>query len=143
MAIRYTYDDSENRVRTAVAGQVGAQDFRAYCSEILADERIRPGFIETLEIAPDAEVDVSFRDCLPFAKVWEAYVAKGVLGTIALPMNPSAYGIFRMFAGVIDSAEVTPGPDFRVVASRSEMESRVREIRATAVSGVNEDRAAI
>lgn len=129
MGIHYRYDSDENRIFTKVHGHVTSGDFAAYCTAVLEDARLQPGFIETIDVDGDASIEVTFRDCLPFAETWERYIAAGLSGSIVLPRSSCAYGIFRMFQGAIENS---PGraPVFMVVATPSEMEERVVELRA-------------
>ena len=135
MSIDYAWDPDENRVRTTVTGTLNPDDFIRYCESVLADPRIGAGFIETLVLDRSCTIGATFRDLLPFARLWRRYLEKGVQGTIVLARSDSTYGVFRMFEGAIASDSVDPAIVFEVVSSEEEMEARVREIRQTPPTG--------
>ncbi len=128
MGIHYRYASDENRVYTEVRGRVTSGDFATYCNGLLEDAQVRPGFIETIDVEEDAIVEVTFRDCLPLAEIWERYLEAGLAGSIVLPRSACAYGIFRMFQGAMANTPGSP-PVFVVVATPAEMEERVEELR--------------
>lgn len=130
MPIPHHYDTEQNLITATPRGTVTARDFSAYVKAILADESIRAGFVEIIDLEQTEDVVASFRELFEFRELWERYLAKGCRATLIHAPTPLSYGVFRMFRSAI-SPDVYSRGSFEILRTREELEARLKELGVT------------
>ena len=118
MAITHTYDPDLNRLIMKASGTLDVPQLEVYLAEVLANEDIREGFVELVDLSAVEDFAMKFSETGVFEPIWRKYVAKGVARTVVLATSDASFGLFRMLITSLIAAMGTEDIPFYVFRDR-------------------------
>jgi hypothetical protein len=129
MPLTYRYDKENRTVETEATGVITTGELLSYVKSVIADDRVKPGFIEIVDFGPVEDMVVKYTEIEPFKALWIEYLQKGCRATILLAATDMSYGTLRMLQTVIGLSQEEAANRFMVVRSRDELEASLKTLR--------------
>ncbi len=130
MPIDYQYKFDSNTVEMRAVGEITTADIIAYVSEVVADERVQPEFIELIDMDSVKDLIVSYISISPLKDMWTQYLKKGCIATIVYAPSDLSYGTCRMIQAVIGLGIEDTTDLFVIVRSQEEMDAKLASLRS-------------
>ncbi|MCP4900681.1 MAG: hypothetical protein GY906_27270 [bacterium] len=130
MPLSFSYDRERMVLSTKADGIVTLEEMLDYLHVVIADEHIKPGFVELVDFSAIEDFVVSFNDTRPFEDLWKSYVEKGCAATIVYAPGDLSFGVVRMVQTVIQTSGHGDQGVFVVVRTQVEVAEKLAQLRS-------------
>lgn len=129
MTIAYQYNADTNIVDTTFTGIVSAKELLEYLNGVLADEFVKPDFIEIVNMEAVQGLKVRYSETSPFEDIWSKFRDKGCAATIIYAPNDKSFRTLRMIQSVVDFKDQNTPQQFIVVRTKEEITKHLDSLR--------------
>lgn len=130
MAIKYTYDQSENLVLVKAKGVISIRDIIKYMEKVSEDLNIKAGFIEIIDMSESTDLQISYISSQTLTREWGKWKHKSHKGSIMYAPTEVAFGIMRMMKTLIETEPGSETIHHLVTRNKDDIPQLIRKIRA-------------